>query len=202
MATAAEQFERFHPPDRSAWRAWLVAHHATSPGVWLVGWKAATGKPRIPYEETVEEALCVGWIDSLQRTVDEERSRLLFTPRKRRSAWARTNKERIARLSAAGLMLPAGIAVVEAAKADGAWSALDGVENLVEPEDLRAALAAVPDARGHWDAFPRSTKRAILEWIATAKRPETRARRVEETARLAGENIRANQWRQPKGSGG
>lgn len=190
-----DALEWVHPFGRDEWRAWLGANHATARGAWFVSWKKATGRPRLEYAEAVEEALCVGWVDSLARTVDGERSRLLMTPRKRGSGWSRPNKERIARLEASGLMLPAGIAVVEAARADGSWSALDDVENLVEPDDLRAALDAESSARANWDAFPRSAKRGILEWISTAKRPETRMRRVEQTATLAAQNIRANEWR-------
>ena len=195
MTSAVDRLEHVHPEDRAAW---LVANHATAAGVWLVGWKAVTGRPRIPYADTVEEALCVGWVDSRAGTIDGERSRQLFTPRKAGSGWSRPNKERIERLTAAGLMLPAGVAVVEAAQADGSWFALDDVENLVEPQELAAALDADPRARNHWDVFPRSAKRAILEWISTARRPETKSKRIAETARLAAENVRANQWR-PKG---
>ena len=93
-------------------------------------------------------------------------------------------------------MAPAGLAKVEAAKADGSWAALDAVEALEIPSDLGRALAANPTAQRHWDAFPRSVKRGILEWINNAKKSETRARRVEETVTLAAENCRANQWRQ------
>ena len=198
MASALDRLEHVHPEDRAAWRAWLVANHATAAGAWLVSWKAVTGRARIPYADTVEEALCVGWVDSRAGTIDGERSRQLFTPRKAGSGWSRPNKERIERLTAAGLMLPAGVAVGEAAQADGSWFALDDVENLVEPPELAAALDADPRARGHWDVFPRSAKRAILQWISTARRPETRSKRIAETARLAAENVRANQWR-PKG---
>ncbi|MDW8311445.1 MAG: YdeI/OmpD-associated family protein [Burkholderiales bacterium] len=154
----------------------------------------ATGKPRVDYEEAVEEALCFGWIDSKPRSLDAERSMLWFAPRKPGSGWSRANKARIERLLAAGLMHPAGLATVERARADGSWSRLDQVEALELPVDLVTALAAHPAARAHWDAFPRSAKRAILEWIASAKKPETRARRIEETARLAARNERANRW--------
>jgi uncharacterized protein YdeI (YjbR/CyaY-like superfamily) len=99
-------------------------------------------------------------------------------------------------LIAAGLMAPAGLAKIEAAKQDGSWNALDAIEALEIPLDLAAALSANPIAQQHFDAFPRSVKRGILEWISVAKKPETRAKRVEETAHLAAENIRANQWRQ------
>lgn len=190
-----DELQLVHPETRGQWRAWLAAHHATARGVWHVSWKAATGRPRVAYEQAVEEALCFGWVDSLARRVDDERFRLLYTPRTRGSGWSRPNKERVARLLAAGLMEPAGLAVVEAAKADGSWSLLDDVENLVEPDDLRAALDADPAARTNWDAFPRSAKRGILEWIRQAKRPETRARRVAETATLAARNERTNEWR-------
>ena len=189
-----DELEWVHPPDRGAWRAWLVANHAVARGAWFVTWKKTTGKPRLEYAEAVEEALCVGWVDSLAKTVDGERSRLLMTPRKAGSGWSRPNKERIERLTAAGLMLPAGLAVVEAARADGSWSALDDVENLVEPDDLRAGLDADPAARANWDAFPRSARRGILDWIRLAKRPETRAKRITETVTRAARNERANEW--------
>jgi uncharacterized protein YdeI (YjbR/CyaY-like superfamily) len=187
--------EHVHPQTRAEWRAWLEARHASSTGVWLVTWKKATGKPRVEYDDAVEEALCYGWIDSLGRTLDDERSRLLFTPRKPGSGWSRPNKQRVERLLAAGLMRPAGLAVVEAAQADGSWSSLDDVENLVEPDDLRTALDADPEARRQWDGFPRSAKRGILEWVQSAKRPETRGKRIAETAELAARGERANQWR-------
>ena len=184
-----------HAETREAWRDWLAAHHETATGAWLVSWKKATGRPAVGYAASVEEALCVGWVDSTGRRLDDERAMLYFAPRKPSSGWSRPNKERVARLDAAGLMRPAGQAAIDAAKANGAWTLLDDVENLVVPDDLRAALDAYPAAAGHWEAFPRSAKRGILEWITQAKRPETRAKRVEESARLAGQNQRANQWR-------
>lgn len=184
-----------HPLGRGEWREWLERNHARGEGVWLVTYRKATGKPRVEYDEAVEEALCFGWVDSRPGKLDDERSMLWFAPRKPGSGWSRPNKERVERLLAAGLMAPAGLARVEAAKRDGSWTALDAVENLEVPPDLEAALAALPEARRHWDAFPRSAKRGILEWIASARKPETRAKRVEETAQLAAENRRANQWR-------
>jgi uncharacterized protein YdeI (YjbR/CyaY-like superfamily) len=164
----------------------------------VVTYKKTSGGPHVPYDEIVEEALAHGWVDSVPRTLDEARSQLLVTPRKPTSNWSRANKRRIERLTRDGLMTPAGLAAVETAKTNGAWNALDAVEDLVEPDDLRSALDAQPDARLHWDAFPPSTKRGILEWIGNAKRPQTRDRRVAETAQLAAQDIRANQWRQGK----
>ncbi len=184
-----------HPKTRAAWRAWLEKHHARREGVWLISFKKSTGKQAFDYEASVEEALCFGWVDSKGNRLDDQRTMLWFAPRKPRSGWSRPNKERVARLTAAGLMHPAGLAKIEAAKQDGAWTALDAVENLEIPPDLAQALAAHPPAQTHWEAFPRSVKRATLEWIAHAKRPETRAKRILETATLAAKNQRANQWR-------
>ena len=186
--------DRVEPGSVDAWRAWLAEHHGRGRGVWLVTRRAAVGGT-IGYEESVEQALCFGWVDSTARKLDDERSMLWFAPRKRGSGWARTNKARIQRLTAAGLMAPAGFAVIEAARADGSWTLLDAVEDLIVPDDLAAALAAHPPAAEHWEAFPRSVKRAILEWIVHAKRPETRANRVLDTAEKAQVGERANQWR-------
>lgn len=184
-----------HPLTRAEWRAWLAANHTRTEGVWLITYKKATGKPRIEYGEAVEEALCFGWVDSKPNKLDRERSMLYFAPRKDGSGWSRPNKDRIARMIDAGLMTPAGLAKVEAAQRDGSWTALDAIENLEYPPELEAALAENPLAQANFDAFPRSVKRGILEWIISAKRPETRLKRVTETVELAVQNLRANQWR-------
>jgi uncharacterized protein YdeI (YjbR/CyaY-like superfamily) len=179
------------PFDRAGWRAWLIANHGTVNGVYLVSWRRAIGRTSVPYEEAVEEALCVGWVDSTGRTLDDERSIQWFSPRRPRSGWARSNKERVARLIAADLMLPAGLAAIEEAKRSGSWTMLDDVEDLVVPDDLAAALAPTPEARANWDAFSKSARRAMLEWIAQARRPETRAKRIAAIAEAAARNARA-----------
>jgi uncharacterized protein YdeI (YjbR/CyaY-like superfamily) len=184
-----------HPKSRAEWRRWLETHHSQDNGVWLISYKKATGKPRMEYDEAVEEALCFGWIDSKPRKLDEERSMLWLAPRKPGTGWSRHNKERVAKLIESGMMAPAGLARVEAAQQDGSWHALDAVEALEIPPDLGRELADAPVAKQYFEAFPRSAKRAILEWIAGAKRPETRAKRIAETVRLAAQNTRANQWR-------
>lgn len=181
------------PFDRAGWRAWLIANHATSTGAYLVSWRRGSGRTSVSYEEAVEEALCVGWVDAIARTLDPNRSLQWFAPRRSRSGWARSNKERVERLTAAGLMLPAGVAAVEEAKRNGTWTMLDDVDNLVVPDDLAAALAAEPPARTNWDAFSPSARRVLLTWIVQAKRPETRAKRIEEIAGKAARNERANQ---------
>lgn len=180
-----------------AWRNWLRRNHARSEGVWLVMWKKSSGRALMTYAQAVEEALCHGWIDSRPNSLDAGRSLLWFAPRKAGTGWSRLNKQRVEQLVADGRMTPAGWAKVEAAKADGSWYALDDVEALAIPADLRAALDADKQAAAYFEAFPRSVKRSILEWISNARKPETRANRVAETARLAHDNRRANQWRQP-----
>ncbi len=189
-------YEQVQIDSREQWRAWLDKHAGSSPGIWLVTWKKGKG-PHLRYDEVVEEALCFGWVDSRPRTVDAMRSSRLLTPRRPGSSWSRINKHRVQHLTAAGLMTPAGVTAVRTAQADGSWNVLDQVEDLREPEDLRAALEELPQARTHWDSFPRSTKRAILEWINTAKTDTTRSRRVKQTADEAAAGRRANQWRQP-----
>ena len=189
-------YERVEISSTAELHDWLAEHHATSPGCWLVTWKKGRG-PYVGWSEVVRELLCFGWIDSKGQRVDEDRTSLLVTPRRPRSGWSRVNKEHLEVLLAAGRMQPAGLAAVERAKADGSWTKLDAVETLAEPDDLRAALDAVPAARTAWDGFPPSVRRAVLEWIGAARRPATRASRVAETVSEAAEGRRANQSRQP-----
>ena len=193
---AGAELPRVEVESRAAWRRWLSANHARAQGIWLVTYKK-TADPRryLSYDDIVDEALCFGWVDSLPRSLDAERSMRLVAPRKPKSGWSRVNKARVERLMADGKMTPAGLRAIERAKADGSWAKLDAVEALVVPRDLAAALGQNAKARAFFDEFPRSSKRIILEWIAGARTPETRAKRVEETARLAAKNQRANHWR-------
>ena len=188
-----------HAETRTSLRRWLGTHQADGAGAWVVSWKKATGRPAVPYNDLVEELLCVGWVDSTAGTLDAERGMLWCAPRKRRSGWSRPNKERVARLEEQGLLLPRGIAVIEEAKADGSWSKLDEVEDGIEPDDLRAALDADPLARQHWDAFPRSVKRGLLELVAQAKKQETRDRRIATIVSDAHDNSRGPFRRKPSG---
>lgn len=185
-----------HPKSRAEWRKWLEENYTRTEGVWLIMYKKGTGKPRVDYAEAVEEALCFGWIDSKGNKLDDERSMLWMAPRKPKTGWSKLNKERIEKLIKSGFMTAAGLAKINAAKKDGTWNALDAIEALEIPPDLAKAFSKNKTAREYFDAFPRSVKRGILEWIASAKKPETRANRIEETVTKAEKNIRANQWRQ------
>jgi len=169
---------RVAPRSRVEWRAWLAAHHRDSEGAWVVIAKKRSGVPGPTYEEAVEEALCFGWIDSRMHPLDGDRFEQRFSPRRAGSIWSRSNKERLARLVQAGLMTSAGLAKIEAAKADGSWDMLDRVEALEIPEDLAEALAAVPGAPEGFGAMAPSAQKQYLYWVLSAKRRDTRAARV------------------------
>jgi uncharacterized protein YdeI (YjbR/CyaY-like superfamily) len=188
--------DRVEVTSRADWRRWLTAHHEQSGSIWLVTGRKGEAN-YLTGDDIAEEALCFGWIDSLPRALDARRTMRRVSPRQPGSSWSAVNKARVERLTAAGQMAPAGLAAVAAAKADGSWSRLDAVEALAVPADLDAALAGDPAAAANFAGFPRSAKRAILEWLQAAKRPETRARRIAEIVSEAAQGRRANQWRQP-----
>jgi uncharacterized protein YdeI (YjbR/CyaY-like superfamily) len=195
MAKSKQPPVKFYAKDRQEWRAWLEQNHATASGVWLIYYKKETGKPQVAHDEAVEEALCFGWIDSVANKVDTDSRLQMFSPRNPKSPWSGLNKRRIEKLIEQGLMTAAGLAKIEAAKQDGSWYSYDAIETLTVPEDLALALSANADADKYFAAFSPSSKKMILWWIASAKRPETRQKRIEETVRLAAQNIKANQPR-------
>ena len=191
MKQDSAPLKQVHLKTRDSWRRWLAKNHGSSDGVWLVYFKKVSGKPRIEYGEAVEEALCFGWVDSKGETIADERAMLKFTPRNPKSAWSKPNKERVERLVEEGKMTEAGLAAIATAKRNGTWSALDSVEALKVPADLAKALAANKKAKGYFDAFSPSSRKIILWWIESAKRQETREKRVAEAVRLAAQNIKA-----------
>lgn len=176
----AERLEPTGPTALAEWSAWLAAHHSQARGVWLVTPRRAVDRD-LGYDAAVVEALRYGWVDSTQRPVDDDRTMQWFGPRRRQSVWTRLNKQRVARLEAEQRMEPAGAAAVAEAKANGMWTLMDEVEDLVVPDDLAEALART-GARETWDALSASARKAALGWIVTAKREETRRSRVAETA--------------------
>lgn len=174
---------------------WLQVNHSTSSGLWVVYAKKATGLPAPSYDEIVRAVLRFGWVDSIPGKVDERKTKLYLSPRKPTSAWSQSNKTRVGELIAAGLMLPAGLAAIEVAKTNGAWSLIDSAQNVEIPDDLSREFDALPGSRENFDAFPLGVRKQILEWISQAKTLPTREKRIGETASLAAQNIRANQWR-------
>jgi uncharacterized protein YdeI (YjbR/CyaY-like superfamily) len=195
MATPPEP-EQVYAGDRRAWRDWLQENHRTARHVWLILAHKGSRMPSVTYEEAVEEALCFGWIDAKAHKLDDESSLLFFTRRSPKSTWSAFNRERAERMIRQGLMTEAGLEMIALAKKSGTWTASEEVRRSVVPSDLREALGGEPAADTNFSAFPPSSKRIILEWILNAKRPDTRKKRIEETVRLAKENIRANHSRQ------
>ncbi len=166
---------------RATARSWLVRNHEQTAGIWVRIAKKATGHPTVTYAEFLDEALCVGWIDGQKRSYDAEWFLQRFTPRTRRSPWSQRNREHVARLTAAGLMLPAGLAAVEAAKADGRWDAAYAGSRTIEvPPDLAAALDAEPEAAAFFETLSSQNRYAILYRIGSVKRADTRARKIEQ----------------------
>lgn len=174
--------------DRKEWRQWLSENHKTSPGIWLIYHKKNSKQTGIQYDEAVEEALSFGWIDSKVNTLDEERYMQVFTPRKPGSTWSKLNKQRVRNLIKMGMMKTSGMEKVESAKKDGSWNFLDDIDNLVVPNDLMDALNDNPYAREFYEGYSDSIKKQVLYWIASAKRVETRERRIEKVVKKAENN--------------
>jgi len=176
------------------WRTWLRRNHQQPNGVWLVYPRSTKKQSGLTYDEMVDEAVCWGWIDSRPGKVDDEHAKLFFSPRKATSGWSAKNKHRVSRLLGAGRLQPSGLKVIEVAKKSGAWTKLDDVEKLEIPVDLGLAFQRLPGAEENFQSFSRTNKRMVLEWISNAKKPETRQRRVDETAAKAFRNEVANLW--------
>ncbi len=183
-----------HAASRQVWRAWLKDHHETETNVWLIIYKKTSGIPSVYYPEAVDEALCFGWIDSKPNKRDDKSYFQFFSKRNPKSKWSGVNKRKVAQLLKEGKMAPAGLRLVELAKQTGTWEALDEVENLSIPIDMAELLERNPAAATNFSNFPPSIRRGILEWIANAKKKETRQKRIEETVVLAEQNVRANQY--------
>jgi uncharacterized protein YdeI (YjbR/CyaY-like superfamily) len=171
-----ELIHTFYAPDRETWRRWLEQHHANSKEVWLIYYKAHTGQSSVSYEDSVEEALCFGWVDSLIQKIDEERYARKFTPRRPGSEWSETNKRRVAKVIAEGRMTPAGLAKIDypldAPPAARKEQAL--------PDWLVTGLQASPLAWENFSKLPPSHQRRYVLWLSDAKKEETRQKRLGE----------------------
>ena len=192
MESVYKEIPSTYAPTRSAWREWLRVNHKNLTSVWLIIYHKESGTPSVYYADAVEEALCFGWIDSKPNKRDESSYYLFFAKRKAKSNWSKVNRERIEKLIGQGLMAEEGLKMVELAKKSGTWSALDSVEALEIPEDMMVLLAQNPVASQNWHKFSPSTKKAILQWILNAKRPETRLNRITETVLQAEIGIKIN----------
>ena len=184
----------FYADGKTSFRNWLIENHDKEQNVWLIIYKKDSGVPSITYDQAVDEALCFGWVDSSIKKRDDDSFFQYFARRNPKSNWSKVNKLKIERLMQEGLMAEAGLEMIVIAKESGTWTALDEVENLISPPDLQAALDKNPLAQEYFDLFPRSVKRAILEWLLNAKQTETRLKRIKEIVDKAERNERANQY--------
>ncbi len=191
---ALDDLEIVDVENRRELRHWLQRNHQRKDSVWLVRYKKGYAR-HVPWPEIVDEVLCFGWIDSQPRKLDDRRSLLRLSPRNPKSAWSGINKAKVERLIADGLMTLAGQKMIDLAKTSGTWDALEKSDAGVLPDDLAKAFGKNKTALKNFETFPKSARRAILEWIAQAKREETRAARIKETVEKATTNERANQWR-------
>jgi uncharacterized protein YdeI (YjbR/CyaY-like superfamily) len=180
-----EETAIFYPTSLAAWRAWLEKNHLSQQAVWLVVYKKTSDKKSISWSESVDIALCYGWIDSKRIKIDEERSHQFFSKRKPNSTWSKINKIKVEQLIANGQMTEAGLKSIEVAKQNGSWTILDEVEKLTIPKDLKAAFKNKPIAKAFFENLSKSVKKAMLQWIVLAKRPETRQKRITEIVDLA-----------------
>ena len=169
----------------SDWRKWLQDNHDKSPGIWLVFYKKESGKTSLTYEESVEEALCYGWIDSVIKKIDEKSYMRKFTPRKDGSNWSDLNKKRVEKLIKEGRMTEIGMAKIEIAKQNGEWDKPDSPRRQFEmTEEFKIALEKNKIAREFFNKLTKTEKKQFITWIATAKRPETREKRIQESIQL------------------
>jgi uncharacterized protein YdeI (YjbR/CyaY-like superfamily) len=177
----ADELSELIVADAAAWRAWLDEHHRDPAGVWLVLAKKGSTEPTsLTYDQALEEAICYGWVDGRLGRRDELTFRRRFSPRLRPSTWSKRNVDIADRLVAEGRMHAAGLAAIEVAKADGSWeNAYEGQASIEVPPDLAAALAADSAALSTFAGLSRLNRYAVLYRIETAKRPDTRARRIE-----------------------
>jgi len=186
------ELKTYYAKDRKTWRRWLEKNYAKSPGIWLIYYKKASGKPRVTYNDAVEEALCFGWIDSTVKSLDDDRYMQRFTPRKPKSGWSGINKQRIEKILTAGLMTQAGLAKIEVAKKDGSWISMDKIyapaDQLTVPAELEKAFSRNKKAKSNFYNFPVFTRRQFLYWINDAKRPETRKARIKQAVLMSAAN--------------
>lgn len=177
---------------RQEWRDWLIQHHRSGSAVWLIIYHKKSMIPSVEISEAMEEALCFGWIDSKAKKRDHISFYLTFSPRNPKSKWSKINRDRAERMIASGLMTENGQKMIDLAKQTGTWEALDEIDMLVIPADLLSLLSGNEKAFRNFNAFPPSSRKLILGWVLSAKRPATRQQRIEETVRLAAENRKAN----------
>ena len=186
--------EKYYPQSKEQWRKWLAKNHIQKNAVWVIFYKQKADKPTITWSDAVDEALCFGWIDSIKKTLDEERSIQFFCKRKPKSTWSKINKEKVKKLIAAEKMMQAGLSCIEIAKENGSWEILDSVEELIIPKDLESELEAKENAMDFFLSLSKSVRKAMLQWLVLAKRKETRENRISEIVKSASNKQKPKQF--------
>ncbi|MCE7865078.1 MAG: hypothetical protein DYG99_16205 [Bacteroidetes bacterium CHB5] len=189
------QADTFYPTSLSAWRNWLKRNHLSKQSVWLVFHTKASGKFSLSWSEAVDVALCFGWIDSKKIKIDHETSHQFFSKRKPNSTWSKINKEKVQKLINLGQMTPAGYECIDAAKENGSWYILDEVEELIIPKDLEKAFKQHKGSKKYFLTLSKSVRKMMLQWLVLARRLETRQKRIDEIAKLAGQKMKPNQFK-------
>ena len=187
--------EDFCPGDKNDWRNWLKLNHTKQDAVWLILYKKKSPGHNLSWSESVDEALCFGWIDSTKKTIDSEKYKQYFSKRKPRSNWSKINKKKVKNLIDQGLMEKEGCKSIEIAKENGSWTILDDIEALIVPEDLKEELANHKNSFEYFDSLSKSDKKILLHWVVSAKRKETRQKRILEIAENARANLKPKQFR-------
>ncbi|MCC5935842.1 MAG: YdeI/OmpD-associated family protein [Lunatimonas sp.] len=186
--------ELFYPTSQTEWRQWLEDNHLSKQSVWLVFYAKSSEKPSISWSEAVDEALCFGWIDSKKIKINADKSHQFFSKRKPKSTWSKINKEKVQNLIEKGLMTKAGLESIEVAKQNGSWTILDEVEELFIPEDLEAAFGNHSGSKDFFLSLSKSIRKMMLTSVVLAKLPETRQKRIDRIAELAGQKKKPKQY--------
>lgn len=187
--------EDYCPKNQQDWRRWLELNHKEKEAVWLIFYKKKSPSYNLSWSESVDEALCFGWIDSVKKTIDTEKYRQYFSKRKAKSNWSKINKDKVKTLIEQGLMKEAGYKSIEIAKENDSWTFLDQVEDLVIPADLKAEFENYKGSMEYFDSLSKSIKKILLYWVISAKRKETRQKRVLEVAENASKKLKPKQFR-------
>jgi len=189
------EVEDYCPSDKQDWRKWLELNKNKKEAVWLIFYKKKSPNYNLSWSESVDEALCFGWIDSVKKTIDTEKYKQYFSKRKAKSNWSKINKDKVKTLIEEGLMKNEGYKCIEIAKKNDSWTILDTVEALEIPEDLKEAFLNHTGSMEYFNSLSKSAKKSLLYWVVSAKRKETRQKRILEITENAIINLKPKQFR-------
>lgn len=190
-----KETEEYCPKNKAEWRTWLESHHDTKDSVWFIFYKKKSPNYNLSWGDSVDEALCFGWIDSTKKTIDDEKYKQYFSRRKVKSNWSQVNKEKVKTLIDQGLMMKKGFKSIETAKENGSWEILNEVEACIVPEDLKIEFENHKNSSEYFESLSKSAKKILLHWVMSAKRSVTRRKRIVEIAENAGNHVKPKQFR-------